>query len=336
MISVHNFTISLLTYLIKGDSKMLIKAFCHQSFRQIDLNSVFEYYDYYQKFYRNTCVSTISERHLYLNRFFSWCNDKIPDSEFYSLDYFAVRSFINYYSGKYSPGSMDWMIQSLRSFFNFCFINEQLKSNFHALISCRHKYNLAYCPQTLTREQICKVLNSIDRTSFGGKRDYALIFLLVHYGIRGIQLRELKLSDIDWDNELINFPAVKGEDLLQMPLIPEAGNIISDYILKSRPSETGSDNLFMSISKPFHPLKSSSSTSSVAAKYFKKSGIKFDGVMRGGTHIFRHSFAGKLLQKNEPFKNISDMLGHKSLESTMIYTKIDITGLQNAVQKWEE
>lgn len=314
---------------------MLIVNFCNQKFGEIDLELIFKYYDNYQKFYQNVCILTINERHLYLDRFFKWFIDKIPDRNFYSLSYLDIRSFLNYYSINFPSGSVRWLISTLRSFFNFCYINGQLISNFHPILPCCHFRKLCSCPEILDHEQINKVLNTVDRGSIGGKRDYALLIILFYYGVRGIQLRNLKLTDIDWNDEMIVFPSAKNENRLRMPLFAEVGNALLEYLIEARP-DVDCDNVFISISKPHHPLQTSSSTSAVAAKYFSKADIKFAGAKRGGTHIFRHSFASRLLQQEEPLKNISDLLGHKSLASTLIYTKIDISGLRFVAHEWKD
>jgi integrase/recombinase XerD len=314
---------------------MLTVNFCNQSFEEIDLESIFKNYDNYQSSYQNVCSSTISERHLYLKRFFNWSINKLPRRKFISLSYIDIRSFLNFYCKKFPSGSLPWLTHTLRSFFNYCYINGQLKSNFYPILLCRHSRKLVSCPEILNQEQIDEILDTVERDSIGGKRDYALIILLLYYGIRGIQLRNLKLADINWNDEIITFPSAKNEDRLRMPLFAEVGNALQKYLLEARP-DVDFNHVFISLSKPPHPLLTSSSTSAVAAKYFKKAGIYFDGIRRGGTHIFRHTFASRLLQHREPLKNISDLLGHRSLSSTMIYTKIDISGLRHVIHEWEE
>jgi integrase/recombinase XerD len=83
-------------------------------------------------------------------------------------------------------------------------------------------------------------------------------------------------------------------------------------------------------------LGSSGSLSTIVARGFKDTGVIVPKGVRVGSHIFRHTFASRLLRAEEPLKNISDMLGHRYYDSTMVYAKIDMTGLKNATLNWED
>ena len=168
-----------------------------------------------------------------------------------------------------------------------------------------------------------------------GKRDYAMLLLLICYGVRGCQVRDLELPDIDWERKLILFKAAKNGNSIEQKLIPEVGNALVHYITDIRP-ESDCPKVFLSIRDPHKGLTTSSSLSFIIGQLLADAEIKLPPNALKGSHLFRHTFASQLLSAGEPIKNISDMLGHRYLSTTAIYTKIDIGNLKQVCAEWSE
>ena len=172
----------------------------------------------------------------------------------------------------------------------------------------------------------------INRNSHVGRRDYAIVLLLYTYGVRGGQVRALRLEDINWAQNQILFKASKhGKDSL-LPLTDEVGEGLLDYLQNSRPAYSY-PHVFLTSRAPYHPLPRSSSLSAIVDRRIRAAGIQ---IPRKGAHAFRHCFATRMLQKDHCLKAIADVLGHRHLGTTFIYTKVDFNALRQVALEWPE
>lgn len=207
----------------------------------------------------------------------------------------------------------------MRSFFKFCYLAGHTNEQLSLAIPVIHTYRLNTTPRDISKQAIDKVLEVIDRKTSIGKRDYAIILLLYHYGVRGVQVRRLQLTDINWTESIIHFPACKGGKPVAMPLVQEVGEAIFIYLQEARPI-TEEINVFMTSRAPYHPLTHSSVLYNIASHYQKVAQVNLN---HRGTHCYRHGFATRGLLQGYSLKSIADCLGHKDLQSTQIYTKVD-------------
>ena len=111
-------------------------------------------------------------------------------------------------------------------------------------------YRLSEVPKKIDDNQALKLVDSIDRSTDSGKRTYAIVQILYNYGVRGCQLRALKLSDIDWYKEQIHFTAVKGGKSCSFPLTAEVGNALVDYLKNAR-KKCRYQQVFLTLRAPF-------------------------------------------------------------------------------------
>jgi integrase len=167
------------------------------------------------------------------------------------------------------------------------------------------------------------MLEAVDRRTVTGRRDYAILLLLVTYGLRGCEVAALTLDDIDWKHERLRVPERKAGHSSAYPLSPLVGNAILAYLREGRP-ETSSRQLFFSIQAPRVPL-TRSAVSGRACYYLRKAGI---AVARPGSHTLRHTCVQRLVEAEFPWKTIGDYVGHGHPATTQIYTKVDIERLR--------
>ena len=224
----------------------------------------------------------------------------------------------------------------------------QLSAKSHALqvVKCYLKYlhdqdlldvdyskNLPQCtykqqprlPSTFSEEEIKILLTSIDQGDGKGKRDYAMILLATKLGLRASDIVALKFENILWEQSQIKLLQQKTGKSLFLPLLPEIGNAIINYLKYGRPDSEKS-HLFLQAYAPYQELNSHSFTKIVD---FNIKRAKIDCANRKhGPHALRHSFAGSLLRAETPMPIISEALGHSHTESTMYYLRIDITTLR--------
>jgi integrase len=158
------------------------------------------------------------------------------------------------------------------------------------------------------------------------------VLLLYTYGVRGGQVRALSLEDINWAQNQILFKASKnGKDSL-LPLTDEVGKALLDYLQKSRPAFS-CPHVFLTSRAPYHPLPHSSSLSAIVDRRIRAAGIQ---IPSKGAHAFRHCFATRMLQKDHCLKAIADVLGHRHLGTTFIYTKVDFNALRQVALEWPQ
>ena len=179
-------------------------------------------------------------------------------------------------------------------------------------------------PSTFTTEEIKTVLNAVDRGSRKGKRDYAILLLAVQLGIRSSDIQHLQFESLLWQQQKISLVQQKTGRQLVLPLLPEVGNAIIEYLQHGRPVSTES-YVFLQLIAPYKPLNRCS-VGDIVQYHMERAGITCSG-RKHGPHALRHSFAGRLLAQEVPIPVISEALGHSSSETTMDYLRIDVTRL---------
>jgi integrase len=210
--------------------------------------------------------------------------------------------------------------------------NGYIEQSLEYAVPTLRTYKLATVPRGLSDTEAQRVLQCIDRSSHVGRRDYAIVQLLYTYGVRGGQVRALRLEDIDWAHNQILFKASKhGKDSC-LPLTPEVGESLLDYLQKSRPSYSY-PHVFLTSRAPYHPFPHSNSLSAIAGRYIQAAGIE---LRSKGAHAFRHCFATRMLHKGHSLKAIADVLGHRHLGTTFIYTKVDFNALKQVGLEWPQ
>ncbi len=243
-----------------------------------------------------------------------------------------LEDFMVTLSKEKGPGTYHGACYGLRSFFRYAELTKVVDRPLQDWIPTVHKPRLAKVPFCLSLDLIHKLLGSLDLTNPRDIQDSAILTMLTDYGVRGIQIRKLKLSDIDWSNDRIHFPKVKRGSRLVMPLTPPVGNSLLRYLREARPQAPYSE-VFLSFTKQ-EPFYDAGSLTYMVYSRLKKAGIQLPEGVPVGTHLFRHSLASRLLQKDVPLKQIADLLGHRHLNTTFVYTKIDLKSLRQACLEW--
>jgi site-specific recombinase XerD len=178
----------------------------------------------------------------------------------------------------------------------------------------------------LSLEEINSLLSAIDTTTKIGKRDYAIIHLAIGTGLRGVDIRNMKLNDIDWRKKEISIIQHKTGNRINLPLSTEIGNAVADYILNSRP-KTSFKNIFLSIKSPIRPITCGIS-SSLVKKYLTKSGLTKDSLDGKSFHALRRTVGTRLVEAKVPLPEVAQILGHKKIDSTKRYIDLNIDMLR--------
>jgi site-specific recombinase XerD len=241
-----------------------------------------------------------------------------------------IETFLIDYARGAGRAARRSMQSGLRTFFRFCFCHGYIRHRLDHAVPTLRTYRLARVPRGLGERQAQAVLRSVDRHTPSGRRDYAILQLLYSYGVRGGQVRALRMDDIRWAEDQILFRAIKnGKDVL-WPLTAEVGGSLFDYIQKARPP-CSFPEVFLTCRAPYRPLPASSSLSEIVRRRIVASDL--DPYSKGA-HAFRHTFASRMVARGVPFKAVADALGHRHLSTTFIYTKVDFNALRQVALEW--
>jgi site-specific recombinase XerD len=157
------------------------------------------------------------------------------------------------------------------------------------------------------------------------KRDAAICKLLLETGLRGIDICELKLTDIDWHKDIIQITQHKTGSPLSVPLRESYGNLIADYLLHERPN-CRSEYVFMRSLAPYEQL-TVGAIWRILSLMDQTAGIKKHGCI-SGSRMTRHNAASSMLRSGVPMSDISSLLGHKDPNIVSVYLATDSVTLR--------
>ena len=178
-----------------------------------------------------------------------------------------------------------------------------------------------------TKEEVTKLLNTIDIRTKQGKEDYLILSLICYLGLRISDVINLKLSNIDFNNNTISIIQYKTDNKLLLPLIDKVKYPLLDYLKNVRPNDTELDYIFITNTKPYIQNTKLKTHKYIVENYFIKAGVDING-RKHGFHSLRHSFSKSLLSEDTSLYSISNILGHKDIETTMYYLDIDTSKLK--------
>ena len=227
------------------------------------------------------------------------------------------------------------IVSDVRSFLQFLLLRGSLQRDLsHVLPKIRVPQDAAI-PSVWDPELVVRLLNVVDRSSPVGKRDYAILLLACRLGLRVGDIRTLRLDDLKWDAATIEITQSKTRAPLCLPLTEEVGEALIDYLKSGRP-QTDHREVFLTLTPPFLPFTDTDNLHRIVTRWKDLAGIHFRSKQRYGLHSLRHTLATKLLREQTPFHVISEILGHATTASTLIYAKADVEALRSAALDTEE
>jgi integrase/recombinase XerD len=234
-----------------------------------------------------------------------------------------VEHFVTHAGSRYCRGSLQHVVAQVRGFLRFLGVRGKAPLGLDSQIDTPRVYRLEQLPRALSWDTVCAFLESIDRTSAVGLRDYAMFLLIATYGLRGCDLAGLKLNNINWQAGEICINQSKTRYPLRLPLTDAVGAALLAYLREGRP-HVARREIFLTVVAPILPIKRQ--TAGYAFRWRVKRGaldIPFRGV-----HCLRHSYATNLLRQGVSLKTIGDLLGHRSTESTCVYLRLNLEDLR--------
>ena len=226
-----------------------------------------------------------------------------------------------------TPKSVTNNLGDIKQFFKFCYENNLCDKDLVQLvpeIKTPHETKISV---NFSQEEVKKILDSIDKNDPLGKRDYAIISLASHLGLRAIDIINLKFQDLNWENKTLTIKQEKTAINVTLPLLNDVGWSLIDYIKSARP-KINSDYIFLRHKSPYEPFNSTSAMTNIFTRRIHNAGIKIPRDCRYGIHSLRHTLGTLLLEKETSLITIAQILGHQSIHSTETYIKVNMKGLE--------
>jgi site-specific recombinase XerD len=292
--------------------------------------SLLEGYLVWMREHQHVAGGTLDIRRQSVGRFLEWLREEAVPEGLAALEAQHVEGFFIDYARSAGDAARRSMQAVLRTFLRFCLHEGHIRHRLDLAVPTRRTYRLARVPRGLGEAQAQAVLESVDRATAMGRRDYAILTLLHTCGVRGGQVRALCQTDIRWAEDQILFRAMKGGKDSLLPLTPAVGESLLDYLQNAR-RRCSFPEVFLTARAPLHPLLASSSLSEIVRRRICAAGI--DPPCKG-SHAFRHAFATRMVADGHPLKAVADVLGHRYLSTTFIYTKVDFNALDQVAMEW--
>ena len=244
-----------------------------------------------------------------------------------------VTEFVASIRGRFSPRSMKTVRTALRSFFRYLRVEGLCDKRLEAAIPAIAHWRLSTLPRCLSDEQLAQVLASCDLTTPCGHRDHAIILCLSSLGLRPREVAELCLEDIDWRGGTIHLRARKTRQSAVLPLARAAGGAIVTYLRQERPA-TEERRVFVQHLAPHcgEPI-SSHAVSAIVVRALRRAEIE---PPIAGAYVLRHTLASRMVRRGASLKEVADFLGHRCLDTTTIYAKLDLSALREVALPWPE
>ena len=235
----------------------------------------------------------------------------------------TVHRYLGSVSGRYQRKTMQHVVGSVRGFLRFEFMRGVLPRPLHAQIDTVRTYQDEHLPYPVQWPELQHLLRCIDRSTPLGLRDYAVLLLAATYGLRASDVANLTLDDLDWRERTIQIIQCKTRQPLALPLTDEVGAALADYLRRGRPASS-CRQIFLRWCAPIAPL-SLPGMSNTLRRASQAAGV---ALKAAGFRCLRHALALRLLRQGASLKDIGDIFGHRSTNSTSTYLRLNVEDLR--------
>jgi len=231
------------------------------------------------------------------------------------------------------PTTVQLLAGSLRSFLRHLELEGKAASNLGKAILSPAAYGLQTLPRSFSGEETRQLLlRGFDRRSPIGRRDYAMALCQLGLGLRACEVATLTLDDLCWPEGALVIRKTKTRRGRRLPLTTVVGRALTAYLRNGRPQSSAREVFLHHIRPVGTPLVSGSVRGAMREAYWRA------GLARSwtGTHVLRRTFATRLHQRGAGLKAIADLLGHQSLNTATVYTRVNLSQLRQVALPWPE
>jgi len=224
--------------------------------------------------------------------------------------------------GIYSPNTILNRGTVLRDFFRYSENRNWCRRGISDSIQAPRVYKHESIPSSPSWDDVGRLLKTTEGNRPCDIRARAILMLFAVYGLRAGEVRSLQLKDLNWEQETLRIKRSKCGPVQQFPLVPTVGQAILRYLKETRPKNSPHQEVFLNARAPYRPVKS---LFGVVAYRWKPLNV---AIKHHGPHSLRHACATRLINEGMSLKTIADQLGHRNLETTRIYAKVDLPRLR--------
>ncbi len=239
-----------------------------------------------------------------------------------------LRRFIAQELSRISPASAGSLVSALRGYLRFQALGGARVEHLIPVITSPAHWRLAPLPQTLSRNEVARLLDAFPPGLPSHLRGYAMVRCLVDLGLREREVVNLELDDIDWEAGTMRIRKGKSRRVDVLPLPHATGCAIAAYLRSERPTTTNRHVFVRHVAPLAEPIRPDVVRNTVRLAY-RRCGLPHTRV-----HILRHTLASRLLESGGTLKEVADVLRHRALDTSMIYTKVNAARLAAVAMPW--
>lgn len=269
---------------------------------------------------RGLSLQTVEDGVAEADRFLGWVGECAVPERLGALTRLDVDLYMKYRAGSLHRHSLNGLATRLRSLLRFLYATGQTMNDLAMTVIAPPVHAFEGIPSAMLPADVGKVLEAARQDGTAkGIRDYAILLLIAKYGVRAGEVTALRLDDVDWRKELIRIRHSKTGAMSCLPLLPDTGEALLNYLQQSRP-RTSFREIFIRCQAPYRPFKDGSSLYGMVQ--WRLAAANVVPIGKRGPHSFRHARAVSMLRASVPVKEIGDLLGHRAADSTLVYLKL--------------
>jgi site-specific recombinase XerD len=286
-------------------------------------------YDTHLEQVAGLAVSTRQGYRRIVRRFLTSCfGSAAPDWQL--LTAAMITPFVRHQATLFQGSGRKLPAVAIRSFLRFLVFRGEIRPGFEAAVPPPPHWQHASLPAPLTPEEVERVLAASQDGTASSLRNHAILLLLARLGLRAQDVITLRFDDIDWASGRVDFGPGKSRRARSLPLPHDVGQAIVAYVQGGRP-QGASRHVFLRCRPPFRPLTNSAVWWIVRQAFLHAGVVVPPGI---ASHIFRHTLASQLVNQGASFKEVADVLGHQSIQTTGIYAKLNLAALAAVALPW--
>lgn len=241
-----------------------------------------------------------------------------------------IRQFVVSQGRRCRPSSGQVIASSIRSFLRFLLLHRLIDRDLAVAVPAFANWRLASLPATVSGEDLEQLVRAINPVSPVGLRDRAIVLCLVELGLRASDVAGLELGGLDLTTGVLRLKRQKQREVTAMPISRRLADAIGTYVRQGRPA-CSTSSLFVLYRAPKGKALTPLGVHGVVVRRAAQAGLA-DRIR--GTHVIRHSVASRWVEAGATLKQIADLLGHRSIDTTSIYAKVDLRALAQVALPW--
>jgi len=247
-----------------------------------------------------------------------------------NLEPHAVMEWVARRSQRCKPGTAGVIASCVSSYLRFCQFRGLIDERLLHAVPAIPRRRLIDVPRYLDDEDLQRFLCCFDTSTPVGCRDHAMALCMVEMGLRAAEVARMRLRDIDWRQSILHIRETKGARERALPLPHRPGRAIARYVRQGRPRTTGK-SLFVRHSVPLGTPLTPELVRGAMRRAYARVGLPPQWC---GTHLLRHTAATRMHQRGASLKEVADVLGHRSIDTSVIYTKVNLPALKTVALPW--